>query len=130
MCSTPPLPPLGALHRRESSIIASEPGHPAEALLGLRQGQFYVAGDSDILLSRFSRGREAVFGPSIYEYRFENGKVREKIAFFQKYFCRLHGSCVFCYNTIKYVCKFASRKVRVPQCPLWNESAKIRSFSL
>ena len=61
----------------------------------------YVAGDSDILLSRSSRGREAVFGPSIYEYRFENGKVREKIAFFQKYFCRLHGSCVFCYNTIK-----------------------------
>ena len=76
---------------------------PAEALLGLRQGQFYVAGDSDILLSRFSRGREGVLGPSIYEYRFENGKVREKIAFFQKYFCRLHGSCVFCYNTIKYI---------------------------
>ena len=72
---------------------------PAEALLGLRQGQFYVVGDSDILLSRFSRGREGVFGPSIYEYRFENGKVREKIAFFQKYFCRLHGSCVFCYTT-------------------------------
>ena len=38
---------------------------PAEALLGLRQGQFYVAGDSDILLSRFSRG-EGLFCPSIY----------------------------------------------------------------
>ena len=99
---------------------------PAEALLGLRQGQFYVAGDSDILLSRFSRG-EGLFCPAIYEYRFENGKVREKIAFFQKYFCRLHGSCVFCYNTIKYVCKFASRKVRVPQCPLWNGLVKTRS---
>ena len=60
---------------------------PAEALLGLRQGQFYVAGDSDILLSRSSRG-EGLFCPSIYEYRFGNGKVREKIAFFQKYFCR------------------------------------------
>ena len=46
MCSTPPLPPLGAL-------------------LGLRQGQLYVAGDSDILLSRFSRG-EGLFCPSIY----------------------------------------------------------------
>ena len=38
---------------------------PAEALLGLRQGQFYVAGDSDILLSMFSRG-EGLFCPSIY----------------------------------------------------------------
>ena len=38
---------------------------PAEALLGLRQGQLYVAGDSDILLSRFSRG-EGLFCPSIY----------------------------------------------------------------
>ena len=34
-------------------------------LLGLRQGQLYVAGDSDILLSRFSRG-EGLFCPSIY----------------------------------------------------------------
>ena len=38
---------------------------PAEALRGLRQGQFYVAGDSDILLSRISRG-EGLFCPSIY----------------------------------------------------------------
>ena len=30
---------------------------PAETLLGLRQGQLYVAGDSDMQLSRFSRGR-------------------------------------------------------------------------
>lgn len=34
-------------------------------LLGLRQGQLYVAGDSDILLSRSSRG-EGLFCPSIY----------------------------------------------------------------
>jgi hypothetical protein len=34
---------------------------PAEALLGLRQGQLYVAGDSDILLSRFSRGESLIF---------------------------------------------------------------------
>lgn len=38
---------------------------PVETLLGLRQGQLYVAGDSDILLSRFSRG-EGLFCPSIY----------------------------------------------------------------
>ena len=38
---------------------------PAETLLGLRQGQLYVAGDSDILLSRSSRG-EGLFCPSIY----------------------------------------------------------------
>ena len=59
---------------------------PAEALLGLRQGQFYVAGDSDILLSRFSRGLEGSFCPSIYEYRFEDGKVRDKIGIFSKIF--------------------------------------------
>ena len=57
---------------------------PAETLLGLRQGQLYVAGDSDILLSRFSRGREGVFGPSIYEYRFRKVKVGEKSAIFSK----------------------------------------------
>jgi hypothetical protein len=68
---------------------------PAEALLGLRQGQFYVVGDSDILLSRFSRGREGVFGPSIYEYRFENGKVREKIAFFKNIFVGYTGAVFF-----------------------------------
>ena len=33
----------------------------AEALLGLRQGQFYVVGDSDILLSRSSRGESLIF---------------------------------------------------------------------
>ena len=59
---------------------------PAEALLGLRQGQFYVAGNSDILLSRFSRGLEGSFCPSIYEYRFEDGKVRDKIGIFSKIF--------------------------------------------
>ena len=32
---------------------------PAEALLGLRQGQFYVAGDSDIRLPRYIRGKRA-----------------------------------------------------------------------
>ena len=64
-------------------------------LLGLRQGQLYVAGDSDFLLSRFSRGREGVFGPSIYEYRFENGKVREKIAFFKNIFVGYTGTVFF-----------------------------------
>ena len=34
---------------------------PAETLRGLRQGQLYVAGDSDILLSRSSRGESLIF---------------------------------------------------------------------
>ena len=49
---------------------------PAEALLGLRQGQFYVAGDSDILLSRFSRG-EGLFCPSIYIIAIKNQIVQK-----------------------------------------------------
>lgn len=61
----PPLPPLGALHRRYGGILAQNRDAPAETLLGLRQGQLYVAGDSDILLSRSSRG-EGLFCPSIY----------------------------------------------------------------
>ena len=32
---------------------------PAETLLGLRQGQLYVAGDSDIRLPRYIRGKRA-----------------------------------------------------------------------
>ena len=80
---------------------------PAETLLGLRQGQLYVAGDSDILLSRFSRG-EGLFCPSIYEYRFRKVKVGEKSAIFpqKKYrplscllhLCKLHKTttCFFC----------------------------------
>ena len=58
-------PVSGGAPLRLGSLIASERDAPAEALLGLRQGQFYVAGDSDILLSRFSRG-EGLFCPSIY----------------------------------------------------------------
>lgn len=78
--------PLGALHRRYSGILASYSETHLPTLLGLRQGQFYVADDSDILLSRFSRGLEGSFCPSIYEYRFEDGKVRDKIGIFSKIF--------------------------------------------
>ena len=53
---------LGALHRRYSGILASEAETHLPTLLGLRQGQFYVAGDSDILLSRSSRGESLYFG--------------------------------------------------------------------
>ena len=59
---------------------------PAEALLGLRQGQFYVAGDSDILLSRFSRG-EGLFCPSIYIIAIKNQivqKIKKILYFFYK----------------------------------------------
>lgn len=66
MCSTPPLPPLGGRSTAVKAVSSRQSRDaPAEALLGLRQGQFYVAGDSDILLSRFSRG-EGLFCPSIY----------------------------------------------------------------
>ena len=59
---------------------------PAEALLGLRQGQFYVAGDSDILLSRFSRG-EGLFCPSIYIIAIKSQivqKIKKILYFFYK----------------------------------------------
>ena len=57
---------------------------PAETLLGLRQGQLYVAGDSDIRLSRCRKGGRGIFCPSIYEYRFRKAKVGEKSTIFSK----------------------------------------------
>ena len=53
-------------------------------LLGLRQGQLYVAGDSDIRLSRCRKGGRGIFCPSIYEYRFRKVKVGEKSTIFSK----------------------------------------------
>ena len=56
---------------------------PAETLLGLRQGQLYVAGDSDIRLSRCKRGKRAFL--SLYTvYSQKGAKIREKICIFSK----------------------------------------------
>ena len=51
---------------------------PAEALLGLRQGQLYVAGDSDI---KVPRGKEGLFCPSILYTRKRVPKFEKKFAF-------------------------------------------------
>ena len=83
---------------------------PAEALLGLRQGQFYVAGDSDILLSRFSRG-EGLFCPSIYIIAIKN-QIVQKIKKFYIFSISPPKKEVppkkspkvikFCHNKVKY----------------------------
>jgi hypothetical protein len=98
MCSTPPLPPLGALHRRYGGIA------PAEALLGLRQGQLYVAGDSDILLSRFSRG-EGLFCPSIYIIAIKSQIVQKNQKNFYNFYYKPPKAIKFCYNKAKYSIK-------------------------
>lgn len=78
---------------------------PAEALLGLRQGQFYVAGDSDILLSRFSRG-EGLFCPSIYIIAIKNQivqKIKKILYFFYKSPPKKSPKAIkFCHNKVKY----------------------------
>ena len=77
-------PASGGAPLRLGSLIASERDAPAETLLGLRQGQLYVAGDSDIRLSRCRKGGRGIFCPSIYEYRFRKVKVGEKSTIFSK----------------------------------------------
>ena len=77
---------------------------PAEALLGLRQGQFYVAGDSDILLSRFSRG-EGLFCPSIYIIAIKNQivqKIKKILYFFKSPPKKSPKAIKFCHNKVKY----------------------------
>ena len=51
----------------------------AETLRGLRQGQLYVAGDSDI---KVPRGKEGLFCPSILYTRKRVPKSEKKFAFF------------------------------------------------
>ena len=60
---------------------------PAETLLGLRQGQLYVAGDSDIRLSRCRKkgGKRAFLSLYIRTTR-KMEKVREKFCILAKYF--------------------------------------------
>ena len=58
-------------------------GRTCRTLLGLRQGQLYVAGDSDIRLSRCKRGKRAFL--SLYTvYSQKGAKIREKICIFSK----------------------------------------------
>ena len=65
-------------------------------LLGLRQGQLYVAGDSDIRLSRCRKRGRGIFCPSIYEYRLRKVKVGEKSAIFSKKTAPSHDKAVDC----------------------------------
>ena len=62
--ATSPGPLSAPLPIRQHHGVRTAGAH-LPSLLGLRQGQLYVAGDSDILLSRSSRG-EGLFCPSIY----------------------------------------------------------------
>ena len=77
---------------------------PAEALLGLRQGQLYVAGDSDILLSRFSRG-EGLFCPSIYIIAIKSQIVQKNQKNFYNFYYKPPKAIKFCYNKAKYSIK-------------------------
>ena len=68
---------------------------PAEALLGLRQGQFYVAGDSDILLSRFSRGERLFLAPLYMNIALRMEKFEKKLHFFKNIFVGYTGAVFF-----------------------------------
>ena len=63
---------------------------PAETLLGLRQGQLYVAGDSDIRLSRCRKGGMRDFLSLYIRTTRKMEKVREKFLILAKYFFGLH----------------------------------------
>ena len=69
---------------------------PAETLLGLRQGQLYVAGDSDIRLSRCRKGGRGLFCPSILYTRKRVPKFEKKFAFFLNLFSahRIETTCL------------------------------------
>jgi len=77
---------------------------PVETLLGLRQGQLYVAGDSDILLSRFSRG-EGLFCPSIYIIAIKSQIVQKNQKNFYNFYYKPPKAIKFCYNKAKYSIK-------------------------
>ena len=89
-------PASGGAPLRLGSLIASERDAPAETLLGLRQGQLYVAGDSDIRLSRCreKRGKEGFFVP-LYKNNAKNQKSSRKIFNFGKIFFRATRMVIF-----------------------------------
>ena len=92
MCSTPPLPPLGGAPLRLGSLIASERDAPAETLLGLR---LYVAGDSDIQLSRSSRGERVFLAPLYMNIALRMEKFEKKLHFFKNIFVGYTGAVFF-----------------------------------
>lgn len=83
-------PASGGAPLRLGSLIASERDAPAETLLGLRQGQLYVAGDSDIRLSRCRKGGMRAFLSLYIRTTRKIKKVREKFLILAKYFFGLH----------------------------------------
>ena len=114
---------------------------PAETLLGLRQGQLYVAGDSDILLSRFSRG-EGLFCPSIYIIAIKSQIVQKNQKNFYNFYYKPPKAIKFCYNKAKYsiMIKRLLKKHRYPpegmddavqtvmtQCELWTDNNDMES---
>ena len=114
---------------------------PAETLLGLRQGQLYVAGDSDILLSRSSRG-EGLFCPSIYIIAIKSQIVQKNQKNFYNFYYKPPKAIKFCYNKAKYsiMIKRLLKKHRYPpegmddavqtvmtQCELWTDNNDMES---
>ena len=114
---------------------------PAETLLGLRQGQLYVAGDSDILLSRSSRG-EGLFCPSIYIIAIKSQIVQKNQKNFYNFYYKPPKAIKFCYNKAKYsmMIKCLLKRHRYPpegmddavqtvmtQCELWTDNNDMES---
>ena len=80
--ATSPGPLSAPLPIRQHHGVRTAGAH-LPSLLGLRQGQLYVAGDSDIRLSRCKRGKRAFL--SLYTvYSQKGAKIREKICIFSK----------------------------------------------
>ena len=112
---------------------------PAETLLGLRQGQLYVAGDSDILLSRSSR-RGSFF--VLYISSQLKAKSCKKIKKFYNFYYKPPKAIKFCYNKAKYsmMIKCLLKRHRYPpegmddavqtvmtQCELWTDNNDMES---
>ena len=110
-------------------------------LLGLRQGQLYVAGDSDILLSRSSRG-EGLFCPSIYIIAIKSQIVQKNQKNFYNFYYKPPKAIKFCYNKAKYsmMIKCLLKRHRYPpegmddavqtvmtQCELWTDNNDMES---
>ena len=74
---------------------------PAETLLGLRQGQLYVAGDSDIRLPRCRKGGKRAFLSLYIRTTRKIKKVREKFSILAKYFFGLHEWWLLVLPTIR-----------------------------
>lgn len=85
----------GAPLRLDSASSRQSQDAPAETLLGLRQGQLYVAGDSDIRLSRCRKGGMRAFLSLYIRTTRKMEKVREKNLILAKYFFRATRMVIF-----------------------------------